>query len=456
MPESDTKGIFARQAVWMFLARSLRLLAVLFAGVWVSRYLGPEGFGRFSYALSFVALFSAIAHLGSDDILVREFIVRPEGVGTRTILGSSIILRGCSGLTMAIVALVSGAVVAGPHVMPLIIVFVLAGFAESLARVFEKYLEAHGLGRFLACGQAVAGFLSVSATCWAITQGAGIWFLAVTRGAESVALLILLAIVSLRALGGISFRVDTRFIGRVLRQSWPLAVTSVFVLLYMRIDQVMLRHYMGEASVGHYSAAVRLVEVCFFVPMVLANALFPAVLAVREDQGGLYRLRTQVLHDAMLWLGLAVAIGMTLLARPMIVLVFGKEYRAAAPVLRYYAWCAPLVFVGIVRGKWLVSEQLNRWQLLFGGGAAFVNVALNCLLIPRLGMQGAALATLSAQFTTVVVAPLAFSAVRPAALYAVRSASLIASGRRLLRFFLAHVADGRRASTEQGSSSCND
>src|SRR5450830_791997 len=69
---------YLSNASWMFAERILRLIAGLFVGVWVARYLGPEQFGVFSYALAFVAIFGNIAKLGLDDIVVRDLVQAPD------------------------------------------------------------------------------------------------------------------------------------------------------------------------------------------------------------------------------------------------------------------------------------------------------------------------------------------------------------------------------------------
>src|SRR4030067_2278792 len=63
---------------WMFGEQVLRIIAGLFVGIYVARYLGPEQFGVYSYALAFVALFGAIAKLGLDSIVVRDLVNHPQ------------------------------------------------------------------------------------------------------------------------------------------------------------------------------------------------------------------------------------------------------------------------------------------------------------------------------------------------------------------------------------------
>ena len=65
---------YFKNTSWLFFEKILRMFVGLFVGIWVARYLGPERFGLFLYAQSFVGLFTAIATLGLDSIVVRELV----------------------------------------------------------------------------------------------------------------------------------------------------------------------------------------------------------------------------------------------------------------------------------------------------------------------------------------------------------------------------------------------
>ena len=65
---------YFKNTSWLFAEKIIRMMVGLFIGIWVARYLGPEQFGLFSYAVSFVGLFIAISTLGLDTIVVRELV----------------------------------------------------------------------------------------------------------------------------------------------------------------------------------------------------------------------------------------------------------------------------------------------------------------------------------------------------------------------------------------------
>ena len=81
---------------WLFADRFLRIIVELFIGVWIARYLGPEKFGLYSYAIAFVALFSAFSTLGLDRIVVREIVKEPTDKDE--IIGTAFILKFIGGI----------------------------------------------------------------------------------------------------------------------------------------------------------------------------------------------------------------------------------------------------------------------------------------------------------------------------------------------------------------------
>jgi O-antigen/teichoic acid export membrane protein len=145
--------------------------------------------------------------------------------------------------------------------------------------------------------------------------------------------------------------------------------------------------------VGIYSAAVRISEVWYFIPMIIVASVFPAILEAKKRSEAQYYQRLQHLYDLMVWLAVGVALPMTFLSTPIVTLLFGEAFAASGPVLAIHIWAAVFVFLGVSSGKWFLAEnrQLLSFQRTVLG--AIANVVLNLWLIPVYGVVGAALAT---------------------------------------------------------------
>ena len=165
-------------------------------------------------------------------------------------------------------------------------------------------------------------------------------------------------------------------------------------MLYMRIDQVMLRHLAGEESAGIYAAAVRLSEVVYFVPVLVVTGLLPYWVKARARGTEAYGRALQGIFDLQTALALGFAVPVAFLADWLVGWVFGPAYAAAGPVLALHVWAGVFVFQGVARSQTWVLEDWNRFTLVTTVAGAAANVALNFLWIPRHGAIGAAAATL--------------------------------------------------------------
>lgn len=190
-------------------------------------------------------------------------------------------------------------------------------------------------------------------------------------------------------------------------------LSGLSIAVYMKIDQVMLGTMGGAQVVGLYAAATKLSEIWYVLPTVAVTALFPTVVKTRELDEGLYYRRLERLFALMAAMSLALALPVTLLAGPIITLLLGSGYEAAAPVLAIHIWAALFVFYGVVQGAWDIAENLAQLAFVRVLCGALLNVALNLWLIPRYGAIGAAIATVIAQATAAVFMNLLHPRTRP-------------------------------------------
>jgi len=170
-------------------------------------------------------------------------------------------------------------------------------------------------------------------------------------------------------------------------------VASSAVMIYMRIDILMLRWMAGEAASGEYAAAVRVSELAYFLPVIVAASMQPLLARSSGDEKTAYGRQLQRYFDASALAAYALALPVALLAPWIIRLAYGPPYAAAAPILAVHAWAVIFVFLGVARSQFLVNAGLTRFSLVCAVTGALVNVALNLLLIPRWSGLGAAVAT---------------------------------------------------------------
>jgi O-antigen/teichoic acid export membrane protein len=175
----------------------------------------------------------------------------------------------------------------------------------------------------------------------------------------------------------------------------------------MRIDQIMIKEMLGEYEVGIYSAAVRLSEAFYFIPMLITASLFPAILNAKNQSEELYKQRLQRLYTFMVWMAIAIALPMTFLADWLILMLFGQAYQEAGQVLMIHIWASIFVFLGAA-GAFYTIENIAKIFFYKISIGVILNVLLNYYLIPY-GVVYAAISTLIAQAFANYLADLLFN-----------------------------------------------
>jgi PST family polysaccharide transporter len=179
----------------------------------------------------------------------------------------------------------------------------------------------------------------------------------------------------------------------LLKDSWPLALSGFAISVYMRIDQIMLGQILDDRAVGIYSAAVRISEVWYFIPMAIAASVFPAIIEAKKKSEEFYCQRLQKLYDLMVLVAVSIALPMTFLSGWIVTLLFGQAYAASGIVLAIHIWAGVFVFLGVASGKWFLVENLQKLAFYRTFWGMVINILLNVLLIPKYGVVGAAIAT---------------------------------------------------------------
>ena len=396
---------------WMFAEQLLRMVAGLLVGIWVARYLGPEQFGIFSYAIAFASLFSSIAKLGLDGIVVRDLVREPDqrdiylGTAFWLKLGGALVMLGSVALAMQLTS--------SERLTNVYILIIASGAIFQSFEVVDFYFQSQVLSKFVSICKMTQLFISSLLKLYFIFTGADlIWFVLVTLVDQfTLALSLYLAY---RYQNNDSFYryFDITIAKQLLKDSWPLIFSGLVVMIYMRIDQIMIKEMLGEKEVGLYSAAVRLSEVWYFIPVIITASLFPSIVNAKKISEKLYYKRLQRLYTLMVWTAIVIAMLMTFLSNWLITILYGQDYIEAASVLKINIWAGVFVFIGVASDKWFLSEGLQKSTTINTAIGAITNISLNFILIPRYGIYGAAISTLLSYSVAAYFMNLAFQKTR--------------------------------------------
>ena len=382
---------------WLFVDKALRMGVGFFVGVWVIRYLGPERYGALNFAFAFVALFSVLSTLGLEAIVVRD-IVHDPSCRDETLASAFVLKLIGGGVTLILAVAVITVIRPDESIYWWLVGIAAAATIFQALDVIDYRYQAEVRSKYTVYARNAAFLIVALLKVTLIVTNAPL----VTFGWASLCetALASLGLLLICRLQGQSLRPSTATISRarhLLRQSWPLIISTLFVVILMRTDQVMLGQMRGDKEVGIFSAALALSEIWYFVPMAITSSVFPAMVQAWKTDENLFYQRLKRLYLVMVWLSLAVAIPLTLFSSEIVGVLYGGEYHSTAAVLSIHCWAGVFLFLGVVSNMWFLLENLNHYTLYRCIVGATVNVGLNLVLIPEYGAKGAAISTLVAQ-----------------------------------------------------------
>jgi Membrane protein involved in the export of O-antigen and teichoic acid len=327
---------------WLFTEQVLRLIAGFLVGVWVARYLGPEKFGLFSYALAFVSIFQGIAKLGLDGIVVRDLVQEPEK--RDVYLGTSFWLKLIGGvitfLIITIILFIQSIFTSNFFTETNIYILIIAfGIIFQSFEVIDFYYQATVQAKYISIRRIIQLiFSSIIKICLVLIGADLIWFVLVS----------LFDIISLSIMGWLIYRsqglpnfvryFDIEIGKKLLKDSWPLLLSGIAIMIQARIDQIMLKQFIGLRELGNYVVALKIIEVLGFVPMILHQSLLPAIVEAKKKSKDIYHNRLLNYYRLMFSLFLIVFIILFFYGDVIIRFLYGSKYEIASQIISLIAF----------------------------------------------------------------------------------------------------------------------
>ena len=376
----------------LFAGRGLATILSALAVILLARYLGREQLGRYGAIYSYIGLYAWLATFGIEPILGREAAQHREQAGSILFTGSVICLVFASVTTVL-------ALVLAPHFgygggiwalllfaaidRMLVVPFCLPGMVFQVD-LRQWYAVSFGLIRqvlwllaiiILAIGKASLFWVILARTLCAIVEAilnsAGAWH---------------------KGLLPRPWEFLPKEARKFLIYSFPLALSTLAVNVYTRIDQVMLHKMSSDLILGGYVAAVNLSEIFSLFPVSLMDAIFPVLSRSARNEEDFERY-LRFSYRALMALVFGVCAVAVPLSKPLTRIVFGAKYGASAPIFAALIWSEAAIFFGVVLKMGLIARNLQRYLAVSTVVGAIINIVLNLFWIPRYGALGATWAT---------------------------------------------------------------
>jgi PST family polysaccharide transporter len=399
---------------WLVGERAVRAIATATVLGIVARYLQPAGFGQLNFALSLYLMFAAAANLGLEGLVVNELVLRPTQAGA--VLGTAFRLRLAAG------TVVTGLLAATSWLLPALrpdaplISIVALGLLVQPVEVLDLWFQRHLDSR----RTVVARFLGVMAGAtlklWLVARGAPLSAFAWALVADVVFIACGLAWVGSRSPYPTGpWRWDAAIARDLWRRGAPLALSGLMVAFALRLDQILVRAWLGERVTGLYFASTRLIDIAVFVGAAISISFFPSLSASHSRNREEYFARLQTLFSLLSGLGWAVVLACNLGGPWIVRLLYGPAYAEAAPILAIQSWACLIILNAMARWQHIILSASTPINLATAGLHLVCLYGLAHPFVAHGGAPGMAVALVVANFVSGIATTFVFPSLRPCA-----------------------------------------
>lgn len=396
---SPTKTKILKNVFWAVIGKIVTLFSTLVVGIFVARYLGPEQYGLMNYVISIVALFTIFATFGTTEIIIRE--LAKKELSKDIILGSAFAVR----IGLAFVCLIAIGVY-----------LTLSNETSETAIMILIYASSI----FFSCFDVIRYYFTsiieneyvVKSEIVRTLVGAVVKVLLLLYHAPLIAFVIALAFDFLLLASGYTlayrrrvdsirkWKVNKSFIKALLSTSFPLLISSAAVIIYQRIDQVMIAKMLDNEAVGYFSTAASFIGIVTFVPAIMVQTTSPLLIGFWKKDKERYKKESQRIMDLTTWVTMILCIFISFLSYPIIRYTYGTAYLASIPVLRILSFKAVGMALITIGGQLIIIENIHKWAFIRNLLSCVVCIISNYYFIPLWGIVGSAWATLITVFFT--------------------------------------------------------
>ncbi len=376
--------------------KAVSIVIGLILTVILARALGDSLYGEYTTAITFLQLFGVIVDFGLT--LTLAVMLSNKGANQEKVAGNIFGLR----MTSAIIMFSLAPLMALPfpwsgNVRLGILIgagaYICMAGATMLIGVFQK----HGSMWRASLAEVISRFVLLA--LFALCAWLGFGMLPMI-GSMIIANLIWLVLMIYFAKNFV--RIVPRFDWNVwkdaLSQSWPIAVSIIFNLLYLKGDVLFLASFRESTEVGWYGLAYRLIDMVTTIPTMFMGLMLPTLVADWSKNKKVEFSGHLKATFAFFWIiACPIVAGIQIVAEPFVELVVGSDYAPAASVLKLLVWAVPGVFLGALYGHAVIALKKQKTMILAFVAVAIITIIGYLIFIPKYGMYGAAAMTITSE-----------------------------------------------------------
>lgn len=386
----------------LFISQGICLLAGLIYFVYMARYLGAHKFGTLSYALALTGMLSILTDVGLTQLTIRE-IARNKTLARKylkNVVSAKIVL---SILFFSIIYALANLASYSPEKKTVVFLIAVSVILNSFNQTYYSIFIAYEKMEYKSIGEIIYSIILLSGSVVIIHQRYGLTSFALLYVLSGLTVLIYAIIITTQKFIKPEKKLDQRFLRTMIKQALPFGFSTVFVSIYYQMDSVMLSMIEGDATVGIYNAAYRLIFTILIIRTIIHSSIFPLMARSYLDESR--KEFENICENVFKYLFIIIfpiAVGTTILADQIIDMIYGAEYKGSVIALQILIWSTVIIFINSYPRLFEVANQQIIFTKLSALGA-FINMILNFILIPFWSYAGAAFATVCTEVIMLIV-----------------------------------------------------
>ena len=391
-----------KNASWIVVCRIVQMILNLFVGMLTARYLGPSNYGLINYASSITAFAIPIMQLGLSNILVREIVDSSDQDGE--VLGTSVIMSFVSAI-LCIIGVSAFAICANGNEQETVLVCIVYSFTLVFQafELIQYWFQAKLLSKYTSIIMLMAYIVMAAYKIALLITGKNVYWFAASHIVEEAVIGICLITIYKRV-GKEKLTFSLKRGKSLFKKSKYYIVSSLMVTIFAQTDKIMLKLMVDSSATGFYAAATTCAALTAFVFSAIIDSMRPTIFEAKKVSTYKFEERLKLLYSIIIYLSLAQSLAMTILAKLIIFILYGSSYYASVSALRIVVWYTTFAYIGSVRNIWILAEEKQKYLWIINLSGALLNIVLNYILIPFMGINGAALASLFTQiFTNIII-----------------------------------------------------
>ena len=390
-------------ACWIIGCKLIKAVLTLVTTMITARYLGVSDFGVINYAAGLVAFVVPIMKLGIDSVLVHQIVEKPDAEGE--IVGTSIVLNLISAF-LCILGIGAFVCIANRGEEETIIVCVIYSvlLVFQAVELLQYWFQAKLMSKYSSMAMLFAYIIVAASQILMIVFKVNIYWFALSYSIDYLFISLILLIAYAKK-GTQKFKFSFKRAKELFSISKYYIVSSLLVTVFSQTDRIMLKLMIDSEATGIYSAAATCAGMTSFIFAAIIDSMRPVIFQVAKDEDKtLFHKRMTELYSVIIYFSLIQCVVITLLSPIIIKIMYGEEFAASVNALRIVVWFTTFSYLGSVRNVWMLAENKQKYLWIINLSGALGNVILNLILIPIMGVNGAAVASLCTQiFANVII-----------------------------------------------------